>query len=184
MDIDFAEDFAAMAMEPADASALAPVLEELEFRTLAKRLLGEAFTAAPSRPASTSPSAAAAPAAASDSSDDGQLSMFDAALDVAPAVSTLDALDKEASNYVLVDDESAMNDLVTALRKAGRFAFDTETTGLNAMEASLVGMSFSAESGTGSYVPVHGRSWEDIRKRVPALVGRSRSHHRGTEPQV
>ena len=171
VDIDFAEDFAAMAMEPADASALAPVLEELEFRTLAKRLLGEAFTAAPSRPASTwVASVASAPAAASDSSDDGQLSMFDAALDVAPSASTLDALDKEASNYALVDDPSAMNDLVTALRKAGRFAFDTETTGLNAMEASLVGMSFSAESGTGSYVPVHARSWEDIRNVFQPLL--------------
>ena len=90
VDIDFAEDFAAMAMEPADASALAPVLEELEFRTLAKRLLGEAFTATSSRPASTLvASVASAPAAASDSSDDGQLSMFDAALDVAPSASTL-----------------------------------------------------------------------------------------------
>ena len=79
-------------------------------------------------------------------------------------------MDKDASNYVLVDDESSMTALVTALRKAGRFAFDTETTGLNAMEASLVGMSFSAEEGTGSYVPVHGRSWEDIRSVFQPLL--------------
>ena len=47
VDIDFPEDFPAMAMEPADATMLAPVLEELEFRTLAKRLLGDAATSAP-----------------------------------------------------------------------------------------------------------------------------------------
>lgn len=162
VDIDFEEDFAAMAMEPADAGTLAPVLEELEFRTLAKRLLGEAFTSVPTQPTQPT-STRGASAAASDSGDEGQLSMFDDAMDVAPSASTLNALDTEKSNYVLVDDEAAMNELVIALRKAGRFAFDTETTGLNAMEASLVGMSFSTEPGTGSYVPVHGRSWEAIR---------------------
>ena len=164
VDIDFPEDFPAMAMEPADATMLAPVLEELEFRTLAKRLLGDAATSAPttSAPPTSTP-------ATSDSSD-GQLSMFDAALDVPPAASNLASMDKDASNYVLVDDESSMTALVTALRKAGRFAFDTETTGLNAMEASLVGMSFSAEEGTGSYVPVHGRSWEEIRSVFQPLL--------------
>jgi DNA polymerase-1 len=162
VDIDFDEDFAAMAMEPGDPSVLAPVLEELEFRTLAKRLLGEAFTSVPTQP--TQPTSTRGDSeAASDSGDEGQLSMFDDAMDVAPSASTLNALDTEKSNYVLVNDEAAMNELVIALRKAGRFAFDTETTGLNAMEASLVGMSFSTEPGTGSYVPVHGRSWEAIR---------------------
>ena len=165
VDIDFAEDFSAMAISPADAAMLAPVLEELEFRTLAKRLLGEA--------AASAQTASAAPTPAStnpESSQDGQLSMFDAALDVAPSASTLNSLDKEVSSYVLVEDESSMNSLVTDLRKAGRFAFDTETTGLNAMEASLVGMSFSAEAGTGSYVPVHGRSWEAIRALFQPLL--------------
>ena len=162
VDIDFDEDFAAMALESGDASVLAPVLEELEFRTLAKRLLGEAFTSVPTQPTQPT-STRGASAAASDSGDEGQLSMFDDAMDVAPSASTLNALDTEKSNYVLVNDEAAMNELVIALRKAGRFAFDTETTGLNAMEASLVGMSFSTEPGTGSYVPVHGRSWEAIR---------------------
>ena len=165
VDIDFAEDFSAMAISPADAAMLAPVLEELEFRTLAKRLLGEA--------AASAQTASAAPTPAStnpESSQDGQLSMFDAALDVAPSASTLNSLDKEVSSYVLVEDESSMNSLVTDLRKAGRFAFDTETTGLNAMEASLVGMSFSAEAGTGSYVPVHGRSWEAIRAVFQPLL--------------
>ena len=86
LDIDFAEDFAAMAMEPADASALAPVLEELEFRTLARAHARRRCTATPS-PSATSVASAPAVAAATDSSDsDGQLSMFDAAMDVAPSV--------------------------------------------------------------------------------------------------
>ena len=169
VDIDFAEDFAAMAMEPADASRAGARAGRTRIshlgQTVARRRLHRC-------PCTTRLDFGGfgGGRGSSDSSDDGQLSMFDAALDVAPSASTLDALDKEASNYALVDDPSAMNDLVTALRKAGRFAFDTETTGLNAMEASLVGMSFSAESGTGSYVPVHGRSWEAIRAVFQPLL--------------
>ena len=164
VDIDFQEDFAAMAMEPADAAMLAPVLEELEFRTLARRLLGET----PAQIPSTTPTPAAAESMETDG--DGQLSMFDAALDVTPSASTLNSIDKETSKYILVDDEASMEALIEALRTAGRFAFDTETTGLNAMEASLVGMSFSTEPGTGSYVPVHGRSWEAVRNLFKPLL--------------
>ncbi|RTZ59385.1 MAG: DNA polymerase I, partial [Gammaproteobacteria bacterium] len=40
------------------------------------------------------------------------------------------------------------------LKKAGEFAFDTETTSLNAMEAELVGLSFSIRPGEAAYVPV------------------------------
>ena len=62
VDIDFDEDLDAMVLEQPDASALAPVLEELEFRTLSRRILGDAV------PASTPATAAAAPSPASASS--------------------------------------------------------------------------------------------------------------------
>ena len=153
LDIDFDEDFPAMALEPADAAVLGPVLEELEFRTLSRRMLGDAAAATPSPSASSAPSAPAAVPAESDS--DGQLSMFDAAMDVAPSVSTLGSLNDAEVTYTLVEDAESLAALVAELTAAGRFAFDTETSGLNAMEAQLVGMSFSAKAGTGSYVPVN-----------------------------
>ena len=84
LDIDFDEDFPAMALEPANVEMLAPVLEELEFRTLSRRILGDVsptrhlrFSSFGSRPAANS------------QDSEGQLSMFDAAMDVAPAASTL-----------------------------------------------------------------------------------------------
>ena len=40
------------------------------------------------------------------------------------------------------------------LRAAGTFAFDTETTSLNYMEAQLVGVSFSCEAGVAAYLPL------------------------------
>ena len=166
LDIDFEEDFPAMALEPANAEMLAPVLEELEFRTLSRRMLGDVTTAA-APAASTNPT----PRPASNSQDsEGQLSMFDAAMDVAPAASTLGSLDTDKVKYNLVDDDDGMKALVKTLTQAKRFAFDTETSGLNAMEASLVGMSFSAEAHAGSYVPVNPNTWPAIRDIFKPLL--------------
>ena len=166
LDIDFDEDFPAMALEPANADELAPVLEELEFRTLSRRILGDVTTAA-APAASANPT----PRSASNSQDSaGQLSMFDAAMDVAPAASTLGALDTDKVTYNLVDDDDGMKALVKTLTQAKRFAFDTETSGLNAMEASLVGMSFSAVAHTGSYVPVNPSTWPAIRDIFKPLL--------------
>ncbi|MCL4148265.1 UNVERIFIED_CONTAM: hypothetical protein GTU68_011929 [Idotea baltica] len=41
------------------------------------------------------------------------------------------------------------------LRKAGAFAWDTETTGLDPLQADLVGVSFCAEAGRAFYVPAN-----------------------------
>jgi len=167
LDIDFDEDFPAMALEPANADMLAPVLEELEFRTLSRRILGDVSPSAAAPAVSANPT----PRPASNSQDsEGQLSMFDAAMDVAPAVSTLGALDTDKVKYALVDDDAGMKALVKTLIQAQRFAFDTETSGLNAMEASLVGMSFSAEAHTGRYVPVNPNTWPAIRDIFKPLL--------------
>ena len=166
LDIDFDEDFPAMALEPANAEMLAPVLEELEFRTLSRRILGDVSS---TTAAATSAPKASRPAA-TDQDSEGQLSMFDAAMDVAPAASTLGALDADKVKYDLVDDTEGMKALVNTLTEAKRFAFDTETSGLNAMEASLVGMSFSAEAHTGSYVPVNPSTWPGIRDIFKPLL--------------
>ena len=170
LDIDFKEDFEAMAMEGPDATRLASVLEELEFRTLARRLLGEQVTASATSPplASTSNSQNA------ELDSDGQLSMFDSALEVDSAVSTLRDFDADKVDYRLVDDNEGLEALAQALRQAGRFAFDTETSGLNAMEADLVGMSFSTEKGAAWYVPVNSDAWPNIQSRLQDIFEDSR----------
>ncbi|MCM2265052.1 MAG: DNA polymerase I [Desulfuromonadales bacterium] len=57
-------------------------------------------------------------------------------------------------NYrcVLTADDLAA--LVKALKAAGRFAFDTETTGLDPLRAEMVGLSFAVKAGEGWYLPV------------------------------
>ncbi len=58
------------------------------------------------------------------------------------------------ARYTIVDTEDKLEKLVTELKASGGFSFDTETTSQNAMQARLVGFSFSTAPGNGWYVPV------------------------------
>ncbi len=60
----------------------------------------------------------------------------------------------ERVRYQLVTSLEELDRVVKRLRGAGRFAFDTETTSLNPLDARLVGLSFSAAEGEAAYVPV------------------------------
>ena len=60
----------------------------------------------------------------------------------------------ESAGYRAVLTESDLDELVAALEQSERFAFDTETTSLDAMRADLVGLSFAVTAGEAWYVPV------------------------------
>jgi DNA polymerase-1 len=60
----------------------------------------------------------------------------------------------DEAEYVLVDDEAALEDWVAAIYHAGFAAVDTETTSLDAMQAELVGVSLSVEPGCACYIPL------------------------------
>ncbi|MHC4962580.1 MAG: 5'-3' exonuclease H3TH domain-containing protein, partial [Planctomycetota bacterium] len=61
---------------------------------------------------------------------------------------------KNKANYELIDTQEKLDSFVKELSKQDTFAFDTETTSINAMRADLVGMSFSWQANTGYYLPV------------------------------
>jgi DNA polymerase-1 len=60
----------------------------------------------------------------------------------------------DGQNYRAVLTETQLDELVEALKKAGRFAFDTETTSLEAVRADLVGISFATRPRDGWYIPL------------------------------
>ncbi|HVT87620.1 MAG TPA: 5'-3' exonuclease H3TH domain-containing protein, partial [Tepidisphaeraceae bacterium] len=58
--------------------------------------------------------------------------------------------------YSLIDTEEKFKEFIKELSRQERFAFDTETDALGAMQSNLIGMSFSWKAGCGHYVPVLG----------------------------
>ena len=69
--------------------------------------------------------------------------------DDSPALSDIDK-----SKYETVTDKAAFENWLKKLEQAPLFAFDTETTSLDYMEAEIVGVSFSTAPGKAAYVPV------------------------------
>lgn len=58
-----------------------------------------------------------------------------------------------ATQYEIITTETALKGWIEKLKKSACFAFDTETTSLNYMEAELVGISFSVKAGEACYIP-------------------------------
>ncbi len=56
--------------------------------------------------------------------------------------------------YEMITDMAALEAWIGRLRAAPLFAFDTETTSLDALQAEIVGVSFSDRAGAGAYVPL------------------------------
>ena len=117
-----------------DPAALEALFQELEFRSLIKKvaeLSGQAPTSAPAAPPT------------------GQLSLFG---DEAPTLSTpRSTVDIEVK---VVDSPAKLEELANELNKAEVISFDTETTSTDEMQADLVGISLSVKDGTGYYIPV------------------------------
>ncbi len=60
----------------------------------------------------------------------------------------------DRTSYVTITDDATLDDWLQRLVAAKLFAFDTETTSLDYMQAELVGVSFAISPGEAAYVPV------------------------------
>ncbi|MGH1471992.1 MAG: DNA polymerase I [Cellvibrionaceae bacterium] len=60
----------------------------------------------------------------------------------------------QPSEYQVVFDDKSLKQWIQDLKASDVFAFDTETTSLNYMEARIVGVSFAVEAHKAAYVPV------------------------------
>ena len=75
-------------------------------------------------------------------------------LDGGEAVAGEDSRAPETVEYETVLDPARLEDWLKKLEQAGLFAFDTETTSLEYMQARIVGVSFAVEAGRAAYVPL------------------------------
>ncbi len=62
--------------------------------------------------------------------------------------------ERVAVDYDLVTEQASLDTWLQILADAEVFAFDTETTSLDYMEARIVGVSFAVEAGKAAYVPL------------------------------
>jgi DNA polymerase I len=139
---------------------LKEVFTELEFRTLGKRLLGDDFSLA-------SPSKGVVE---KEIPQGVQTDLFGNIVETAPEkeekerstdpgdeLSAITVIDKNINNtphkYEAVEGDAAIKKLVATLKKQDEICFDTETTGIDANDAELVGLSFAIKPGEAFYVP-------------------------------
>ncbi|MBA4011342.1 MAG: DNA polymerase I [Phenylobacterium sp.] len=116
----------ALVVDDPNAEELAAFLEEMEFRTLARRVAGGGAAAS----ATPAPAPVARPAPAP----------------VATAINP--------SDYVCVRDLAALDAWIARARAAGVVAFDTETDALSSANANLCGVSLAVAPGEACYIPV------------------------------
>ena len=124
-DVELSVEAAALQPRARDTEALRALYTRLEMRTLLRQLDGPA--AEPG--AGSAPLAAAVPA-----------------LPLGP--------DTLTRHYDTITTWPVLEQWLARLRDAELFAFDTETTGLDYMQAQIVGVSFCIEPGSAAYVPL------------------------------
>ena len=142
-------DHDALHLDPPDKDKVLEVFSELEFKTLATRVLGggtNGATAASDTNGKKAPSRAAT----------GQVDLFGTGVDAEgnTEMKEMATIDTVKHRYLLEDTNEKMYMLAAQLKKQPRFCFDTETTGTDERTAELVGLAFSWKANAGYYVPV------------------------------
>ncbi len=161
-------DLVSLQLDPVNAEKLTEVFEELEFRTLAKRVLGASATSVASeedgvsRPKSVKKALPSnplqgslfdSPSSASSSESVGETNEeidLEGEGSLVPKLTIVD-VPHEYKTAITVDDR---RQLILELEAAEYFCFDTETTNVESLQAEIVGLSFSTKPHTAWYVPI------------------------------
>lgn len=156
LDVPIEIDFESYKLEPVDRPILEEIFKELEFRTLAKSILGEekqeiyqpdlfgSFVKSQEKPEKELPKT------------EYQIAGFN--------------FSNTEKNYILVDTENKLNDLITKLSKEKEIAFDTETTALDPNIADLVGISFAVKNDEAFYIPINKENKDNVLKQIKNIL--------------
>ncbi|MGB4929884.1 MAG: DNA polymerase I, partial [Chitinophagales bacterium] len=140
--VEFEED--KLIIEDPDKETLSAIFQELEFRKLGKDILGEEYSVNAAK-------------------KNEQLDLFGNPVEGSGKTAVQETIDevvagRNISNvdhtYILVDTPELRKKLIADLIKQKIFCFDTETTGIDANIAELVGLAFSWKQNEGFYVPL------------------------------
>lgn len=128
-------------LEEPNKDILEPLFIELEFRTLGKRVFGELTNGTESS-----------------KNTSGQMDLFSLPQDAKileeeTYAGPVNNLENTTHEYILVNTKVEQEALAKQLSSLTSFCFDTESTGLDANLADIVGLSFSFEKGKAYYIP-------------------------------
>ena len=140
-------DESALAVKKFDAEKVQALFEELEFRNLAKRLMGQSEIPEKVEKSKSN-------ANQKTSSNDGQMDLFAIGYDDTPPVPSYQTTEDLKTNYTLVETSELRAALLEQLLKQKSVCFDTETTGLNPLKEDIIGMSFSYQKNEAYYVHI------------------------------
>ncbi len=138
--VEFSED--QFLIRPYKTDELSKLLSELDFKSLATRLLGKQPEPAPVKLQGT---------------------LFDMqTLEVTPPVAVIEPAEDQYQtyknvehNYKVVQTREEVANLVAYLSKAQEICFDTETTGLDLYQDTIIGLSFSIVPHQAFYIPIN-----------------------------
>lgn len=155
IDINVPVDFApeSLLLEAPDRDKVNALCEELEFRNIKKRILGEEPEPTGNKASSNIP--------VKPTGNSNQMSLFGASDEMLSEETTLVEEPKNYStiytkphSYHIISTDEEIEGLVRYLLQLKEFCFDTETTKLDAITAEIVGLSFAYYPHEGYYVPV------------------------------
>ena len=120
--------------------AVIDLLSELEFNRLSKRILGEEVELKPTK-------------------NTGQMSLFGQPVQDAPEDENVAQTEYKtildlSPNYILISTKAEHQEFIELLAQQKTVCFDTETTGLNTREASIIGLSFCFNKGDAYYCSI------------------------------
>lgn len=147
LDVDVKFDEKSLIMEEPDNEKIKAIFTQLEFRTLAKRVLGEEIIIG--------------------QSSEGQLDLFgvpaiETAAVEAAGTDVVRTIADVKADYQIVVSKEKRQELLAILLKQKSVCFDTETTGIDAIDAELVGIAFSFQKETGFYVVAKPEEREEV----------------------
>ena len=162
-DVPIALDMEDLKREAPNEEALREIFEEMEFRTLIERVLGndkKAQTAEVMTPQNANGQLSlfgepvASPTPKKRTSQGNLFAVFTDEGTSDAEFSTLASLESIDYDYQLLDTEDKRNNFLQIIKTNDFFCLDTETTDIDPMRAELVGMSFSFAENQAFYVPV------------------------------
>jgi DNA polymerase-1 len=145
-----------------NVEALTNIFNELEFRTLGKRILGDSFAVTNKQEGPTDLFGNAVnekPKAVKKKASPTPLEEVIESAETDKVIASIIEVQHNINNtpheYMAITEEADVEKLVQTLLQEKEICIDTETTGIDANNVELVGISFSYEKHKGFYLPIN-----------------------------